>query len=285
MLKPVADEIKTIREALAYARLVELPDDIRPAVLLAYVVGQRHEWVLAHPEESLNQEYVTRFLDLLGRAETGEPLAYLTGQREFFGLTFHISPEVLIPRPETEELVEAVLEWSSSRQGSPLQIVDVGAGSGAIGVTLAAKLPSALVVACDVSFAALSVARENAERHGVAQRMRFVHTSLLHGLTGPFDIIVSNPPYVDKVILPELEVSRWEPHIALDGGSDGMDVIRELLDQAPSRLAPDGLLMMEIGYDQWAQVEALCREAFPQASISIKRDWVGLDRIVRVSLA
>ncbi len=284
MLKLVVDEITTVGEALAYARPIKLPDGIRPDVLLAHVINQRREWVLAHPEAALSQQHATRFIDLLSRAETGEPLAYLTGQREFFGLDFHVSPEVLIPRPETEELVEAVLEWAGSRRKNPLRIVDVGTGSGAIAVTLAVKLPDAQITACDVSFAALSVARENARRHQVAQRMNFVHTSLLHGLTGPFDVIVSNPPYVDNVILPELDVSRWEPHLALDGGPDGMDVIRGLLDQAPSRLAPDGLLMMEIGYDQWKRAEALCREAFPQAAISVKRDWVGLDRIVRLEL-
>jgi release factor glutamine methyltransferase len=283
VLKPVA-EITSIGEALAYARSVQLPDGIRPAVLLAHVVGQRREWVLAHPEASLSREQAVRFLDLLARAETGEPLAYLTGQREFFGLTFRVSPEVLIPRPETEELVESVLEWASSRRDYPLRIVDVGAGSGAIGVTLAAKLPNARVIACDVSYAALSITRENAVRHGAAERMQFVNTSLLRGLIGPFDVIVSNPPYVDKAILPELEVSRWEPHIALDGGSYGMEVIRGLVHQVPSRLAPGGLLMMEIGYDQWEPVEALCRALFPQAAISVKRDWMGQDRIVKVGL-
>lgn len=279
--KQPSARIATVGEALAHARALGV-SALDAQVILGHVLGRDRGWLLAHPEARLSAAQATTFAELIARRHTGEPVAYLTGQREFFGLTFHVSPAVLVPRPETEHLVEAALEWATPRQ--PLTIADAGTGSGAIAISLAAHLPQARVVATDISRAALAVAAGNAERHGVAARLSLVQADLLTPLHPGVALIVSNPPYITTADLAALEVARHEPHAALDGGPDGLEVIRRLLRDAARLLAQPGLLLVEIGAGQGAAATALAREPFPNAAITVLADYAGHDRVLRVAL-
>ncbi len=246
-------------------------------LLLGHVLGKPREYLIAHDEQPVSDLDMHTFDKLLTLRAKGMPIAYLLGSRPFYDRTFKVTPHVLVPRPETEHLVEEALAWGKDRHR--LRIVDVGTGSGVIALTLAAHLPQAQVIATDVSHAALVVARENAE--GLAN-VRFVQADLLAPLRGPFDIIVGNLPYIATGDIDLLEVAHFEPHVALDGGPDGLIIIRRMLQQAPSRLAKPGLLLLEIGAEQGAAVEALAKAAFPEASVSILKDLARHDRALRV---
>jgi release factor glutamine methyltransferase len=272
----------TVGEALALARQADGITSITSQAILAHILEHDRAWLLAHGEALIPSDQAARYAALLARAAQGEPLAYLTGERDFCGLAFSVTPDVLIPRPETEGLVETALRWNEQRPQPHPHLVDVGTGSGAIAVTLAVRLPQARLTAVDVSPPALAVARRNASRHGVEGRIEFVQSSLLENLPGPFDAIVANLPYIPTKTLLTLDVIRWEPSPALNGGQDGLDLIRVLIRQAVPRLLPGGLLALEIQYNQGLPVAALCREAFPTAPITIERDLAGLDRVVRV---
>lgn len=273
----------TIGDALAKIRESGV-SPISGQALLAYVTSRPREWLLAHPEETLETQQASQFDALLKHAAQGEPLAYLIGEKEFCGLTFAVTPDVLIPRPETEMLVEAAQEWQSKARKPALSVIDVGTGSGAIAIAVAVRLPQAKVVGIDRSVKALDVARENAARHGVDQRVTFVQGDMLIGVDSPFDIILANLPYIPTETLRGLDVSRWEPSLALDGGADGLNLVRRLVDQAAARLAPGGMLALEIQADQGERVSALCRAAFSNAAISVRKDLAGLDRVVTVGL-
>jgi release factor glutamine methyltransferase len=261
------------------------------ALLLAHALGQNREWVLAHPEAELTPEQRERFASLLEQAERGTPLPYLLGQWEFFGLNFKITPDVLIPRPETELLVEKALGKTQKPRHSPQKaresqnpkIVDVGTGSGIIAVTLAVKLPQAHVIAADVSAAALEVARANAVAHGVADRVKFVHGDLLAGV-GKVNLICANLPYIPTAELETLPVAKHEPALALDGGPDGLRLIERLLATAGDHLLPAGALLAEIGAMQGEAAAALARYYFPSAQVEIHKDLAGLDRLLVIEM-
>ena len=256
----------TVREALAEATLYIPRRDAE--LLLAHVVGRPRTWVLSYPEATLSADLPDDFTALVRRRDAGEPLQYLLGRQEFFGLNLRVTPDVLIPRPETEHLVEAVLAHFAARlaelQGRALRLADIGTGSGAIALALASRLasvdplgmdsgsappsslaPRAEIVALDISRAALAVARENAEKLGLAARVRFLHSDLLGALQPElakgqlFDAIVSNPPYValgDSAGM-QREVVEHEPHVALFAGADGLDVYRRLIPAAEAASA------------------------------------------------
>lgn len=226
------------------------------------------------------------FLDsLLRRRLAGEPLAYITGHREFFGLDLECSPEALIPRPETELLVELALERSIPLSSSP-RILDAGTGNGAISVAIAVNLPGARLVAVDLSRGALRLARRNAERQGVAERVNLVQCDLLAPLRGSFDLILANLPYVKQSDWPSLarEIREHEPRAALVAGAAGTEVIERLLQQAPPALARPGAFLAEIGWDEGEEVQAAARSAFPNASVRVHRDLAGLDRVLEVDV-
>jgi release factor glutamine methyltransferase len=212
-------------------------------------------------------------------------VAYITGHREFYGLNFLVDRRVLIPRPETELLVDEALAWLRGRFGQRLTVADAGTGSGAIAVAIARKYPGGTVYATDASPGALAVAAENAERLGVAGRVMLLEGDLLTPLRVRVDLIVANLPYVREDQMPlwcgatQVELA-FEPFDALCGGPDGLDVIRRLLQQAPQYLNPGGAVMLEIGADQGHAAEALAKEAFPQARVRVKKDLAGLDRLV-----
>ncbi len=281
-------DLHTVAVALAWARqtLARTPvaEPLDGPVLLAHVLGCDRALLLAHPEHSLTPEQQVAFRTLIARRAEGAPVAYLTGRRAFFDLELLVTPDVLIPRPETEHLVELALAWARER-GGRLRLIDVGTGSGAIALALARHLPGAQVWAADLSFAALQVARLNAARHGLSERVHFLQADLLTacgGPTPPFDLIVANLPYIPALTLADLPVARHEPLLALDGGPDGLTLIRRLMAQAPRVLATNGLLLLEIEATQGEQVTALAAQAFPGTLIQAHQDYAGLLRVLSV---
>jgi release factor glutamine methyltransferase len=281
---PLAETLRHASQILAAAGCEASRLDSE--VLLAHVLDQGRAWLYAHPEYILSPTQSSAYQSLVSRRARREPVAYLTRHKEFCALDFFVTPDVLIPRPETESLVERAVQWvmNSSWAGT---IADVGTGSGAIAVTLAAHLPRAHVVAIDSSSAALAVARYNAARHGVPNRVFPLQGDLLAPLRGPLDLIVANPPYLSQAELAGAppEVARWEPRAALDGGPDGLDVIRRLLGTASTRLGIGGALLVEIGAGQGPDVLGLARCYFPQATVEIARDYADRDRVLFVQHA
>ncbi len=230
--------------------------------LLLHVIGKSRAWLMAHQEDDFAGCTAIRYAGLLDRRQKGEPIQYITGETEFYGLPFRVTPDVLIPRPETEHLVEKIVELA------PLfpkpRIVDVGTGSGAIAIALAHEWPRAAVTATDISEAALALARENAERIGFASRIRFLSGNLLAPVSGEqFDFVVSNPPYVPSTDSDSLsvEVRDHEPHIALFAGNDGLEIYRRLIPAAFAVLAPGGFIALEIGCGQQRAIQSLLTSA------------------------
>lgn len=253
-------------------------------LLLLQVLGRDRAWLLTHPDAEASPKQQAMYEAMLQRRAKREPMQYILGEQEFYGLRFTVRPGVLIPRPETEHLVEEVLDWStafSRASGRPPKIVDVGTGSGAIAVALAHTLPDAQVMAVDLSPQALQIAEENARAHGVQQQIHFVQSDLLDALTHEhFDCVVSNPPYVESGEELAPEVATWEPHLALFAGPDGMDVYRRLVPQAYARLHPGGLLAMEIGAGQRDAIAALLQPTQGWEGLSFHPDLRGIDRVV-----
>lgn len=262
-------------------------------VLLAHVMGRSRSWLLAHPEVSLTPEQEQALETVVRQRETGVPLPYILGHWEFFGLDFNVSPEVLIPRPETELLIETALAWARTHPplGPCYRFIDIGTGSGIIPVTLAVHVPSAEITAIDISPVALAVARQNAEKHGVEGRIRFIKADLLeysifdNSNTRIFDVLTANLPYIPTETLKTLEIFGREPTLALDGGPDGLQLIRRLLDQVTARGVSVRLILLEIENRQGAAVEALARQHFPAADIQIKKDLAGQDRLAVILLS
>jgi release factor glutamine methyltransferase len=246
-------------------------------LLLAHLLGWDQAALLTHPERFLSPTEADQFESMLSRRLASEPVQYITGVQEFFGLPFEVSPAVLIPRPETEHLVEAVLE-RFGRESSP-RIVDVGTGSGAIAVALAHAISKSRVTAVDLSSAALEVAQRNAERHGVLERVTLAQSDLLAGLkSADFDVVVSNPPYIAEGEMLELQVLNYEPRSALYAGPTGLEVYERLIPQARRVLKPKGWLMLEIGY---GQSTALSRLLSDWNEVSFLNDLQGIPRVVQ----
>jgi release factor glutamine methyltransferase len=251
-------------------------------VLLAHVLGQRRAWLLAHPEAALTAGQEARLAAALECLEAGVPLPYVLGRWEFYGLDFKLTRDTLIPRPETETLVELALGWCQAHPGRR-RIADIGTGSGCIAVTLAVHIPDLRLLATDASLAALQVARQNACMHGVSGQIAFVCCDLLAGVGGRFDLLCANLPYIPSSEMAGLAVARREPPLALDGGQDGLAPIRQLLDSAPKALAPGGALLLEIGAGQGDAARPLAQAAFPGADVHIYRDLAGKDRVLQVA--
>ena len=246
-------------------------------MLLERVLGKAHAWLIPHPDAVPGGAAEQAFAALAGRRAQGEPIAYILGKREFYGLDFQVTRAVLIPRPETELLVELALARIPDHAAA--RVLDLGTGSGAIAVTLAKQRPQARLTAVDVDYAALAVARANASRHGV--RVRFFCGDLFGALSEEtFDLIVSNPPYVATAD-PHLDMGdvRFEPQRALAGGADGLDCIRAIVAKAPAHLRPGAWLLFEHGYDQ----AGACRALLQAAGYLEVQSWPDLAGIPRVS--
>jgi release factor glutamine methyltransferase len=250
-------------------------------MVLADLLGRPRSWVLAHPEFGLDPREEQMFANALARLADGVPLAYVLGWWEFYGRRFKLTPDVLIPRPETELLVEHALGIIRSDR-RPEKVVEVGTGSGCIAVSLAAEVPELEVIATDVSDRALAVCRVNAQRHGVGDRVHLAQADSLVPFAGPIDLILANLPYIPSQVLEGLPVSRQEPKLALDGGVDGLEPLRLILGHIRRMALAAGVVLVEIGAGQGDEASAVGRTAFPSAAVRVVPDLAGRDRLLDI---
>jgi release factor glutamine methyltransferase len=274
---------EAILEGANKLRKAGVPEARREAAsLLAYVLGRDRSFIVGHANDEIGNHELERFLEDLEMRVRGKPLQYITGHQEFYGLDFEVTVDVLIPRPETELLIETALKMMED-VGSP-SICDVGTGSGCIAITLVHQQPNARALAIDVSPVALEIARRNAARHAVSERIAFVQSDCFQSVAQPktlFDLVVSNPPYVAESALEGLqrEVRDFEPRVALEAGADGLSIIRRLLTESENFVKPGGHLLFEIGFDQHERVEELIdRDTWKL--LDIHHDLQGIPRAV-----
>jgi release factor glutamine methyltransferase len=252
-------------------------------ILLAHTLGLTRSQLHAKLDDQTDPVAEETFRSLVSRRAEHEPVAYITGHKEFYGLDLAVDRRVLIPRPETETLVEVALSIARRDDISPL--AEVGVGSGAIAVALAVNLPSVEIFAIEASAGALAVAEANCQRHRVLDRVHLLSGDLLQPLPEPVGFIVANLPYVSREELKTLppDIIKYEPLSAIDGGEDGLRQVDRLLGQAPSRLKPPGIICLEIGATQALAVNELVRQEFPGATVGLVRDLAGLDRVAIIA--
>jgi release factor glutamine methyltransferase len=256
-------------------------------LILAHVMERPRSWLLAHLDAPLTPSQVDSAKEAFARLKAGTPLPYILGHWEFFGLDFVITPDVLIPRPETELLVEKAIQWLG---GSPERrtAADIGTGSGAIAVTIAMHIPDVRILATDISTAALKVAKHNAQKFHVHHQIEFMECDLLPSSSvlrpSTFDLICANLPYIPTETLRGLPVYGREPTLALDGGADGLDVYRRLFKLAPDWLAPGGMMLLEIESSQGAQALSLAYDSFEEVALRMHQDLAGRDRLLEIQL-
>jgi release factor glutamine methyltransferase len=259
------------------------------SVLIGHIINKPRSWVMAHPNLTLTGEQQNDLNTALERLERGESFPYVLGHWEFFGLDFEVAPDVLIPRPETELLVEKAIVWLQASH-ERRTIADVGTGSGAIAVTLAMHVPDAYILATDISLPALEVARRNADKFDIRSHIDFVNCDLLPPHPDPlptdlhFDLICANLPYIPTETLRGLKVFGREPALALDGGQDGLDLFRRLLQLAPEWLAPNGMMLLEIEASLGMKALSLAYDSFSNAEIELHKDLAGYDRLLEIQL-
>ena len=272
-------------------------------VLLAHITQKPRTWILAHPELSLSSTQTESLEVALNQLQKNSPLPYVIGHWEFFGLDFIISSDVLIPRPETEELIEHALKWLHDKK--EMTVLDVGTGSGCIPISLAKHAPDLNLLGVDLSSSALDIARQNVEQYANRQgaenakdtsssprrtwrigssKIRFIQSDLLANLPTrqPFNLITANLPYIPTEILSHLDVYQREPTLALDGGTDGLDLIHRLLEDAPRYIAPEGLILLEIDSSHGEAALELAKKFFPEAESNLIQDLSGRDRFISI---
>jgi release factor glutamine methyltransferase len=295
-------DIRTaLKQAISQLRKADVPSfTLAAELLLLHVLGSNRTWLYAHPEAIINEPDANRFSELIARRAAGEPTQHLTGKQEFWGLEFEVTPDVLIPRPETEHVIEVTLNRLALRElragrpqktdGVGLQIADIGTGSGCIAIALAKELPAANFYATDISPAALAVAQRNAQRHVVADRIRFLESKLLDAQHSSlatrhsplsFDLIVSNPPYIGRreaASLPR-EVRDHEPASALFGGEEGYELYAGLIAQAAQHLKSGGILVLELGHNSLPAVHPLF-DASAWTNVGVTNDLAGIPRVL-----
>jgi len=277
----------TIKQALGYARGILAGNNIEDApleceLLLRHTLKISRTRLYLDLDHELSPKQEEAFWRLVERRLNGEPTAYITGHREFYGLDFYVDPRVLIPRPESELLVETAL---SLAQNHPLfTIAEIGIGCGAIAISLALSLPETKIYATDISATALEVALVNCQKHGVIDRVHLLQGDMLDPVPEPVDLIIANLPYVKQSELAPMSPARFEPLLALDGGSDGTERIRQLCRQVDSKLPPSGFLLLEIGQGQRRAVIAFLHTLFPNGEIEVMPDLSGIDRVISLSL-
>jgi len=277
----VHERVAGARETLSAAGIGDREAALSARILAQHVLGWDTTRYFTSGHEPEPSGFDERYSQAVARRAAREPAAYIMGLREFWGLPLEVSPAVLIPRPETELIVEAALDVFGATRHRALAIADACTGSGNLAIALAHELERSSIVATDISADALQIARRNAQRHRVAARVRFVRTNILDGVAGPFDLVVANPPYVARTDRQALqpEVRDHEPGVALFGGVSGTEIVATVLEQGAARLRPGGYLMMEFGFGQEIDVAALVT-AVPQLTlIDFRRDLQGLARI------
>ncbi|MEN6371550.1 MAG: peptide chain release factor N(5)-glutamine methyltransferase [Armatimonadota bacterium] len=279
--RTIAEELVSAMHSFAQAG-IETPQ-LDAEVLMAHVVGSPRVYVITHQDRVLTEDELCRYRNFTARRAKREPLAYITGKKEFWALSFDVTSAVLVPRPETETLVETALSTLRERE-NPL-IADIGVGSGIIAVSLAVELPDAVVYATEISSGAVEIARRNALKHQVEVRVDILEGDLLDPLPekvkGKLDAVVSNPPYIPSEEIDHLqpEITGYEPRGALDGGPDGMDYHRRILESSREWLKPGGWVHMEIGKGQGEAVSAYARE-LGYINTKVINDLAGIDRVV-----
>jgi len=276
-----------VKEALAHARRVLNNNNIEDApieseLLLRHILRVGRVQLYLRLDQELSPDQQEALWQVVRRRLEHEPTAYITGHREFYGLDFYIDSNVLIPRPETELLVEKAIELA--RNNTIRAIADIGTGSGVVAISLAVHLPHAEIYAADISVAALRIARLNCQKHGVVDRVHLLEGNMLEPLPGPVDLIVANLPYVKESDISLVNTVKYEPSLALDGGSDGLEKIRLLCAQAKSRLQPQGNLLLEVGWGQSGMVADFLYSLFPSARIEVIPDLSGIGRVVSLAL-
>jgi release factor glutamine methyltransferase len=276
----------TLRQVLNRAREILAANNIEEAglegeLLLRHALGLSRVRLYLDLDHELSTKEEADFWQLIKRRLSGEPTSYIIGHREFYGLDFYIEPSVFIPRPESELLVEQALKLAQNRPVSSM--ADIGTGCGAIAISLALSLPQVKIYATDISASALKVAQINCQKHGVADRIRLLQGDMLDPLPEPVDLIIANLPYVTEVELPQVNPAGFEPLEALGGGSDGLEKIRRLCQQADDRLCPGGSLLLEVGQGQARGVTTLLSGLFPSAEIEVVPDLSGIDRVVSLT--
>ena len=251
--------------------------------LLAHILGKPRSWLLTHPEDYLSSQALFTFQKDITLLVEGIPLPYVLGRWEFYGLEFIVTPDALIPRPETELLVEQALTWLSNKSNRRLG-ADLGTGSGCIAVALAKHVRDLSIIATDISAQALSVARSNTIQHQVSDRVHCLQADLFPPVDCQFDLICANLPYIPTGTLRTLKIYRKEPSLALEGGVDGLDLIRRFLNRAPALISPGGLILVEIEASQGLQAGSLAHQVFPNAEIRVLVDLAGHNRLVAIQI-
>lgn len=253
---------------------------IKARVLLAYVLDVSKEYLIIHSEDEVDSNYIEKYNNAVTQIINGKPLQYITNEQEFMKMKFYVDENVLIPRPDTEILVEEVINNCNKDVEKEYKILDLCAGSGAIGVSIAKYVKNSKVICADISEKALEIAKRNADSNCV-ENIKFVQSDMFRKIDSKFDIIVSNPPYIKKNVISTLDKEvQNEPYIALDGGVDGLDFYRIIINEAEKYLEQDGALFLEIGYDQKKDVIELCKNTGKYSNIYSKKDLYGNDRIV-----
>lgn len=276
-----------IREILRQSRLTSGPhgDHLGIELLLSFVMGRDRAYLISHGEEAVPESVLGRFLSLFDRMIQGEPVAYILGKKEFFGMDFSVDRRVLIPRPETEHLVEKIVDYAGSSTNNAseqrVRVLDVGTGSGCIAVSVAKHLPSSEVVGIDISVDALEVAERNATAHGVGDRVVFLQSDLLASVDGPFDIVVANLPYIGEKRFSFVSKSAadYEPHVALFGGEDGLGLYHRFFEQLSRKSWRPRLLVGEFGFLQKDELIRLFLMFFPDHCIRFEQDYAHIDRM------
>ena len=249
--------------------------------MISHTLKKPKSWVIAHGEYQLTSEQIQKLRNQFNKYLRGVPLPYLLGEWEFYGRRYKITPEVLIPRPETELLVDLAIVFGNAKEN--LSIIDVGTGSGVIAVSLAGAFPKAAVVATDISIAALKIAKENARLHQQG-RIQFIQSDLMAPFNGQFDLICANLPYIPSGGLKTLPVAKWEPLLALDGGSSGLKLFIELLIQAKTNLTQRGAMFLEIESSLGEESLEKAGKIIPEAQHRLHQDLSGKDRVLEIRL-
>lgn len=271
------------RHLLKYSEMPSLDAQ----TLLAHIHQKNTAWVLAHPNAPLNPSQTKALNTAISQLQNNIPLPYVIGYWEFFGLDFIVTPNVLIPRPETEELIEKALDYLRTKPDA--RVLDMGTGSGCIPISLAWNVPNLHLVAVDLSNTALKIARQNAAKHGVTEKIVFIRSDLFRALESwksenfaGFNLITANLPYIPSATLKTLAVYTREPTFALDGGADGLTLIRRFLQNAPPYLAPKGMMLLEIDSSHGTKALRTAKEFFPLANCELLEDLSGRDRFIRI---